>query len=149
MNHLAVVPESGEIPMECAGCSELQIQLDGSEREVRRLRRLLAEARRDNDAKAREHALWDDANIVFDYWQQKTGHLKTRFDWQRFELVRPFLESDGGRECCIAVLGAVFDCFTTTRKNGTVKRFDDWELLFRDRGKFDEFRARAPQGIKR
>ena len=45
-----------------------------------------------------------------------------------------------------AIAGAGFDAFSTTRRNGSVKRFDEFERVFGDSGKFEEFVNRAPVG---
>lgn len=45
--------------------------------------------------------------------------------------------------CARAIAGAGFDAFSVQRRNGSVKRFDEWERIY---GKgFEEFCNRAPR----
>ena len=63
----------------------------------------------------------------------------------RFELVEPFLKSkryEPWIRC--AIDGHVFDPFVTTRKNGTLKAHNGWDLLFRDAAHFEEACRKAP-----
>lgn len=48
--------------------------------------------------------------------------------------------------CARAIAGAGFDAFKTTRKNGTVKVFNDWDLIHRSADKWEEFCCKAPRG---
>lgn len=142
-----VHPETGEILPACPTCAALEDQVKGLERDVRAWRARNAELTRDNEAKAQMSKHWGTAVKVFDYWRLKCDHPKARFDAKRFWLLDPFITKDGPRLCCIAILGAAFDPFITTRRNGTDQRHNGFELIFRDRQKFEDFCSRAPQGI--
>lgn len=129
----------------CRECSAKDDQIAGLERDIRGWRARYADLARDREADARQHPLWDEAKALFGEWKLACGHPRCRFDAGRFELVKPFLERYGVELCRRAIAGASFDPFTTTRKNGSVKRHDDWELVFRNAGKFEEFCNRAPR----
>ncbi len=129
---------------DCEQCRVLADQLAGAEKEVRRLRAENQALLRDVEADAREHPLWSEARALFDYWRGRCHRGKARFDAKRFYLVLPFIEKDGVPMCRRAIDGAAYDCFTTRRRNGAVKHHDGWELIFRDRGHFDDFCERAP-----
>jgi hypothetical protein len=58
-----------------------------------------------------------------------------------------YFQKYGEEMCHTAIDGARYDCFTTTRRNGSVKRHDDWELIFRNGPKFREFANRAPHHL--
>ena len=144
--HLAVVDtETGEVKDSCPGCATLRDQLAGAERDVRAWRARYANLERDTEAEAREHALWDDAKALFGYWKGKTGHSRSRWTADRFWVVEPLLREYGDAMCRKAIDGAAFDPYTTTRRNGSVKRHDDWDLIFRNASKLEEFCNRAPR----
>lgn len=137
-------PETGEVT--CDSCRALEDQIIGLQRDIRGWAARYAELKRDRQGEAEEHDLYDDAHDIFKFWRSVCHHPKSRFDAQRFELIRPHLEKHGGRLCRQAIEGAAFDPFITQRKNGSAKRHDGWELIFRDAGKFEEFVNRAPRG---
>ena len=124
--------------------AEVKVQLQGAEREIKAWRARYAAAVEDKEAKARKDKLWPKAEALFEEWKRLCRHPRSRWDHTRFEVVRPFLRSDGYDLCLLAIEGAAFDPYTKARENGSVKRFDDWELVFKSRGKFEEFCSRAP-----
>lgn len=124
---------------------ELEDQLEGAEREVRAWRARYADAVRDVEKEAKRHPLYAKAEELFGEWQTLTGHTRSKWSVDRFKVVQPFLKKDGYDLCLLAIQGAAFDPYTKPRANGTMKRFDDWELVFRDRYKFEEFCNRAPK----
>lgn len=148
MSHLRSVPagvdpETGEVT--CASCRALEDQIIGLQRDIRGWAARYAELKRDKEGEAERHELWGDARDIFTFWTVACKHPKSRFDASRFELIRPHLEKHGGRICRQAIEGAAFDPFITQRKNGSAKRHDGWELIFRDAGKLEEFVNRAPR----
>lgn len=133
-----------EIEMLRREVAHMNDQLEGAEREIRSWRARFADLQRDKEAKARRDALWPKAERLFEEWQRLCRHPRSKWDYTRFEVVRPYLRSDGYDLCLLAIQGAAFDPYTKARENGSVKRFDDWELVFKSRGKFEEFCSRAP-----
>jgi hypothetical protein len=123
---------------------QLHDQLAGAEREIRSWRARYAELSRDKEEAVRRDPLWARAERLFARWQILCGHTRAKWDYSRFEVVRPFLKADGYDLCLLAIEGAAYDPYTKPRTNGSVKRFDDWELVFKSRGKFEEFACRAP-----
>jgi hypothetical protein len=89
-------------------------------------------------------------------WRVLCNHPRSSFGAAEFDLIRPFLQDKQyGRDlderllmCLRAVAGASFDAFTTRRKNGSVKRHDGLDLIFRNRSKFEEMVNRAPRDWK-
>lgn len=142
VKHLRLVPETGELEEldACPSCKEY-------ERDIRSKNATITQLRRDRAAKARASDLWPVAIGLFDYWRDRCGHKRTKWKIERFEQVEPFLKEHGVDLCRLAIEGAAFDCFVTERKNGTLKRHDDWGLIFRpgDPDKFDEFVKKAPR----
>lgn len=122
----------------------LNDQLEGAEREVRAWRARFADLARDKDAEARKHPLYTRAEGLFNEWRILCRHPRAKWSPDRFKVVQPFLKSDGYDLCLLAIQGAALDPYTKPRANGSIKRFDDFELVFRDRYKFEEFCARAP-----
>jgi hypothetical protein len=142
ITHLRLVPGTGELEEldECPSCKEY-------ERDVRRKNAQITQLKRDREAKAKQSEIWPVAHALFDYWRDRCGHKRTQWNLDRFEQAAPFIERHGEDMCRLAIEGAAFDCFTTERKNGTIKRHDDWGLIFRpgDPDKFDEFVRKAPR----
>ncbi len=101
---------------------------------------------------------------LFDAWRLQCNHPNARWSPDRFWLIEGFLSDQRyhpeleGRVvlCCRAIAGARFDPWTVKRRNGSVKRMDDWERIFgaTDRwrkvspsaGSFEEWCNRAPRG---
>jgi hypothetical protein len=127
-------------------CQQLQDELVGALETIRRQSAALGAARRaaDPEKRAREHERWEVVSGLFDYWRRTCKHPSSRFSAKRFHQALPYVEAHGVEMCKRAIDGAAFDPYTTPRKNGTSKRFDDWSLVFRDDDKFEDFANRAP-----
>lgn len=146
--HLHIVDaQTGDVLDSCPGCSKLEDQVKGAEKDIRAWRARYADLARDKEAEARKSQYWRPAIEVWDYWRERCSHPKAVWNADRFFLVEPFLKADGAEMCKRAIDGAAFDPFVTTRRNGSKKRHDGWELIFRDRGKFEEFACRAPRAV--
>lgn len=145
-NLKVVDPETGELHGEdCPSCLTLRDQVAGAERDIRAWRQRCANLERDRITAAREHPLWDEARELFAYWAVKCRHPKSKWTADRFWQVEPLLSEYGLAMCKRTIDGAAYDPYTTNRRNGTVKRHDDFELLFRNAGKLEEFANRAPR----
>lgn len=116
----------------------------GLQRDVRGWAHRYAELKRDREADAKKDPLWPDAVRLFKLWRRLCGHPRAGWDADRFEQVRPYLKQHGLAMCERAIAGAAFDAFTTTRKNGSKKKHDGWELIHRNADKWEEFACRAP-----
>jgi hypothetical protein len=144
--HLHVVDtSSGEVQEGCPSCDALKDQLAGANKDIAAWRSRYALLKREKDAKAREHEHWAVIEGLFDEWKVECRHPKSKFTPDDFWLCLPFFQEHGRHMCRLAILGAAFDCFKTRRANGSVKRHDGWELIFRDRAKTEEFVNRAPR----
>lgn len=152
---IAVDPETGEVldPVHCDECRRKNDEIAGLERDVRGWAVRYAELKRDRDADAREHDMWPVGQQVFRQWRRDCRHPRSVWTADRFWLLEPFLTNprygktteDRTRLCLLAVAGAAFDAFTVQRKNGSSKRFDEWERIFESAGSFEEFCNRAPR----
>jgi len=130
---------------ECPECSRKDDEIAGLERDIRGWTLRNAELKRDRDYDARHHELWPVAEQLFDVWRRVCHHERSRFTVDRFEEARPLVAKYGVVTCERAIAGAAFDPHTTTRRNGSTKRYDDWDLIFRNAGKVEEFANRAPR----
>lgn len=124
----------------------MQDQLDGAEKEIAGWRTRYGNLKRDKEKEARQHELFPTAMEVFALWRKLCRHPKSSFSAERFEQVRPFLERHGRELVERAIRGAAHEAYETRRKNGSIKRHDGWELIFRNDDKFEEFANRAPRG---
>jgi hypothetical protein len=157
-------PGTGESTPLADYMQTMQDQIDGLERDIRGWRTRHANLKRDKNLEAREHELWPQGVKLFSLWKTLCKHGRSAFTQDRFWLVLPFLgpqpegllgaaerlgikeeaEPYGPVICEMAVRGAAFEAYETPRKNGSTKRHDGWELIFRDAAKVEEFANRAP-----
>ena len=92
--------------------------------------------------------------MLFKAWRKRCNHPRSPWTPDRFWAIEPFLSNgkygptleDRVMLCARAIAGAGFDAFKTTRKNGTVKVFNDWDLIHRSADKWEEFCCKAPRG---
>ncbi len=148
---LRVIDSNGEVSdyQGCPHCRELQDQLDGAGKEIRGWRTRYAMLKRDKEGEARDSQLWPAAISLFKQWQTEANHPRSQWTAERFFLAEPFIRRHGIELCGQAVKGHVFDPYVTTRKNGTIKRFDSWDLLWRDEAHFEEAVNRCPKPVRR
>ena len=143
--HLRVIDSQGEVQDDCPQCQALRDQLAGAETEIRGWRQRYQNLKRDKDADAQKDALWPTAVELFALWRRDTGHKRSLWTLDRFEKVRPLLEKYGRSACELAIRGIAYEPNTKMRKNGTMERFDDWGLVFRDAGTLERYANRAPK----
>lgn len=144
---LVVNPATGESRPVAEITQPLEDQIEGTERDLRSWRTRYANLLRDKEAEAEESPVWPAAVRVFDYWRERTGHGKSEWTYERFEMIRPHLERSNtgkGRAkkltpdlierneeiCKLAVDGLVFDPFTKPGKNGRLVVHDGLHLAF-------------------
>lgn len=159
VRHLRVVEHDEHGQVIEPGCPECLRRIDtiaGLERDIRGWTVRHEQLKRDRIAEAEEHPCWEAGIWLFKYWQRHCNHPRSRWAADRFWLVQPFLElkrwgptlkARVGR-CCLAVDGAEFDAWTVQRKNGAVKRFDEFDRIFATTGSYEEFQKRAPDSAK-
>jgi len=127
---------------------EKDMQIEGLQRDIRGWIVRCKEAQKESERKSLpdNHPHRNDAEIAFKEWRKRCDHPRSQFTASRFWLVVPFLESDkyGLKIVLQAIAGAEFDPYVVKRKNGTKKRFDSWEEIFKDAGSIEEFASRAP-----
>jgi hypothetical protein len=109
----------------------------------------LAEIRRLKADKERERLIYTrraEVEEVFDYWRATCNHKRSKLTPLRFDAVKGILEHGYSPEQIrLAIDGAAFDPFCKPRKNGTVERFDDLELICRDGKYLETFACKAPR----
>jgi hypothetical protein len=139
-----VVDEQGEVDPGSL-IQQLYDQVSGLETEVRAWRRRYAELARDREAEAEAHKLWPAAVELFGYWKQACRHPNSAWTADRFFEVQPCLAKYGEAMCRKAIDGVAFDAYTVTRRNGSVKRFDSWDFVFKSAARLEECANRAPR----
>jgi hypothetical protein len=158
--HLRVVEhdDNGEVIAPCTNpeCRRRIDEIAGLERDIRGWAVRYQELKRDRNLQAEEHPCWNAGKWLFGQWKYLCGHPRARWSPDRFWLVEPFLQGDRwGKSlkarlalCRLAIEGAQFDAFEVTRKNGGIKRFDEWERIFASSGSLEEFVKRAPEAAR-
>lgn len=158
VNFVVVNGETGERVGALADYVQpLEDTVAGLQRDIRGWAARYADLKRDKNSEAQESPTWPAAKRVFDHWRRACKHPRSAFTLDRFELIRPFLEKLGDAKkpaserlaeaealCKRAVDGAAHDPFITRRKNGSAKRHDSIDLIFRNADKMEEFCNRAP-----
>lgn len=140
--------ETHEILEEHPEVTRLQDEVRGLQRALASESRRYEELKRDKDEEARAHQLWPKAMAVFGVWRKATNHPRAVWTADRFWVVEPFLRKpEYGLETCLrGVAGIAFDHFSTPRKNGSIRRFDEFERVFKDAGSLEERANAAPKG---
>jgi hypothetical protein len=134
-----VDPETGEFhDQDCPNCA-------GLETEVRAWRTRYHNLKRDRNAEAREHKLFPEAKKLFDFWREECRHPRSKWTADRFWTLAPLLAEYGMETCRQAIRGAAYDPATRRRRNGTIERFDQFSLIFRNADKLESFVNRAPK----
>lgn len=148
-SHLRVVQldeSTGEIHGEgCPSCETKEGEVVELTKKLRGMARELGELKRDKRAEAENSHLWPRALHHFRYWQRIANHPRSSWTAERFLLCESFLKRFDDAMITRAIDGQCFDPFMVQRKNGSTKRFDSWELLFRDDAHFEEACNKAPK----
>jgi hypothetical protein len=174
----AIGAESGEI--ECPSCMEriaangelrselnqlrqelerAEVQKAGDAHTIGSLSYKLEELKRDKEAEAKEHELWDTILDLHSLWRHAAGEAegkskpkRSQLTGERFWLALPFLKKHGERMCQRAIIGRCFDHFTGKRGNGSPVHYLEWERIFGSKGQgataaanFEESANRAPK----
>ena len=157
--HLAVVPEAREpvvIGQEAImpddpryemawRCREIEVALQLAEKDLRTKRAQIKKLQADADLDRKTYVKRELVERLFDHWREKCRHPRSKLTAERFDAARAMIEKGYGEvEMLLAIDGAAFDPFTRLRKNQTVERFDDLELIFRDGVHLERFANRAP-----
>jgi len=147
------VDDHGQVA-ECPGCKRRDQLLDDKDIIIQELERSVrgwalrnGKLRQEREGTGwKSHPKFADAEIAFNEWKRKCDHPKSAFTLDRFNLVLPYLENSkyGLKVVMMAISGAAFDPYTTRRKNGTIKKHDGWEQIFKNAGTVEEFANRVP-----
>lgn len=141
---------------ECSECQKKADEIYALHRDLRGWAIRFRELQRDKAQEAREHPCWALSEMLFQAWRKRCNHKSARWTEDRFWQIEPFLTAGRYGQtleervnlCARAIAGAGFDAFEVKRRNGTTKRFDEWERVFADAGKFEDFCSRAPTDWK-
>lgn len=161
--------DTGEI--ECLSCVEAETELrqladekqraedklKGAERDINAWRVRYEELRRDKEAEAREHELFDTAADLFELWKRGMARVegkkkRIKFTADRFFTLLPHLKKYGVEDCQQAIIGRLYDHFQGERKNGDPIHYCEWDRIFGNLGNgtpsenFIDSRDRVPDG---
>jgi hypothetical protein len=98
--NLRVVDEHGEL---CPGCDERDAKIRALRTEKNGWRVRFQNLERKVNVTKGPH--WVQAELIFNYWRDKTGHSRAKFTHDRKRLLEPFIEREGIEECKRAVDG--------------------------------------------
>jgi hypothetical protein len=148
---LRLVSENGEIvdASEEVWAQEilrLEDDLAGSEREVRRLRRIVAKQERELLERAEASDLMPQVKLVFDHWRRATGHKNSKLGQKRIDACLARLkEGYSVQQLCLACDGIAFDPEKKRRRNGRWEVYDDLDLALRDEKHLEKYANRSPR----
>lgn len=141
-----VNPETGEITDEaCPNCADLTYKLEELTRKYHGSLSQIGRLRADKGREARAHELFPTVKELFDYWRDRCKHPGSKFTPERFWQAVDIVEEYGEAACRRAIDGAAYDPWITKRKNGSEKRHDAWDLVFKSSAKMEDFANRAPR----
>lgn len=139
---------TGEIIDDCPGCIEWAMEKINLQRDLRAWQSRYNFLKDEKKKEAMDSDAWEQASTLFDIWRVHCNHQRSEFSYDRFLEVSTMLEKYKFELCVRAIAGASFEPFQTTRKNGTKKTHDDFELIFRDSAHVEEFCRKAPLPFK-
>jgi hypothetical protein len=126
-----VDPATGEIhERACPRCQTLDYQLGELTRKYHGLLAQLGNLRADKAQEAQASPLWGWGIAVFQEWKTATGHLKSVWTPDRFEVCKGALEDYGFADCRYAVWGLAANCFSKRVTAGYEKRYDEFWRVF-------------------
>lgn len=150
---------SAEVAMLQQQIEVLKGQVKDLERDLRTKRATITKLRKDQIQERLDYVGREKVEAVLAYYNRRLGR-NVALTADRFDAIRGILEEtrivivDGKPErhpayefpadFKRAIDGAWHEAFEKKRKNGTVKRYDDVTLVFRDATRFEEFMARSP-----
>ena len=148
-----VDPETGELGEEIDGCKEchrlkmlvqaLEKDIDNLEADLRGKRAQIKALKSDREKEARNHPQREAIEELFAYWCEKCNHPRSKLDAERTFRLAWGIEHYGMAMSKLAIDGAAFDPWVRRRKNGTLKKFDELKLIFRDAPQLEDFVCRA------
>lgn len=138
-----VSPATGEV-VSCPQCQHREDVIVQLEKENRLHKAKITKLERDTETECRADPLWAEAEAIHEWWRIACWHPRASFDAGDFKLIKPHLKRLGPVGCLEAIAGAAFEPGTKELQNGRLKRFDDFELIFRDKAKLESFAERVP-----
>ena len=138
-----VSAETGEIIDQCPRCIIKDEELISKQRDIKAWQARYNNLKKALQEKAEDSEEWEIAATLFDIWRIHCKHEKSTFSFDRFVEVAPMLRKYGFEICVRAIAGASFDPYISTRKNGTKKVHNDFELIFRDSKHTEEYSCKA------
>lgn len=106
----------------------------------------ITKLKRDEEADARAHELWAEAEALHGWWAIACNHPGVTFRADAFYQVLPRLKeaSCGPIGVLKAITGAAYDPGSKQMKNGRFEFYNDWELINRSQSKNRSFANRVP-----
>ncbi len=124
---------------------ETETSLKLAEQDLRSKRALIKRLREDADKDRKTCPEREVIERLFTHWQERCNHKRSKLTAERFDAARAMIGKDYTEvEMMMAIEGAAFDPFIRPRKNGTMQRFDEFELIFRDGKHLEAFACKAP-----
>ncbi len=135
--------QSGEVIAECPHCVEKDRAYAELERKYRGSLTQIGNMRADKIAAAEAHQQWPEAIALWWEWKIATNRMGPKWSSDRFWLCQPFLAGDGWHICRFAVWGIAAHPNEKWITKGYAEVYNDWELLFRNRGTFERYANRG------
>jgi len=128
----------------CPGCLERDARNAATETEKKgwRVRYQNLKRRVEAELTSREH--WPEANEVFNYWRDRTGHTRSVMSEERQSLVAPYIEEYGVDECKRAIDGRLESDWHMKRGADAKRKgpiHDGFEQIFASSETFDKARG--------
>lgn len=130
--------ETGEI-IECEACKERDDEIAGLETELRSWRARYAKLKRDRRKEAEGSKWWGLAIALFTEWRIATGHMRSLWTVDRFEVCLPYLETYGYHACRYAVWGLAANHYERQVTPAYTKHYDEFWRAFKNADDFEGY----------
>ena len=136
---------TGSILDECPGCQEKDMVITELQKTIKGEKLKNAALRREKEDDIKDGAFYEDAMECFAFWKLVCKHPRSEMDLDRYKDIVPFLRNPNyGKELCLRAIAGAAHKPTNTNMRGDEKIFNDWNLIFRNNTKFENFCNRAP-----
>lgn len=136
---------TGEILECCPGCAEKNVIIAMKDVAYHSLAAKYAALFADKEKTVKDAPEYVAFEDCFNFWRTICKHPRAEGDMPRYKLWIKFYRKDGRELCFRAIAGAAS---RPARNDYDGRPYDSWELIFRDRGKFESFCNRAPKDWK-
>lgn len=142
-----VSPDAPSYPQALQAIGELELKLRRAQDRISGLDLRIIELQVDREQRALEAPERPQVEVIHKLWKKATGKRR-QLHFEDREAIAAAIRKLGFALCIRALAGAKYDPYTRRLRNGTVKRYNDLETIFKSYAKVIDFAERAPKDWK-